>query len=60
MTGGKIPPGCAIVQRVGWEEDAEYGHQFTALLVFPNGPPDDLMAGVVWRQEPVRIVVVDD
>lgn len=47
----EIPPGHAIVEHIGWDDDG----RFTATLVFPNGPPD-LPLIVVWGAQPVMIV----
>lgn len=47
-----VPPGCAIVERVGQDDSG----RMTALLVFPNGPPD-LSFNVVWQAQPVRLTV---
>lgn len=48
------PPGCAIIERVGWEDG-----RLTATLIFPKGMPD-LPLRVVWRMTPVRLVVVEE
>jgi hypothetical protein len=45
------PPGCAIVERVGWDDDG----RFTATLVFPNGPPS-LPLACVWESTPMQLV----
>lgn len=50
-----FPPGCAIIEQIGWED----GARFTATLIFPNGAPD-LPLRVVWRMTPVRLVVVEE
>lgn len=49
-----IPSGCAIIERIGWDEDG----RFTATLHFPTGAPD-IQALVVWRKTPVRLVVAE-
>lgn len=50
--GQAFPPGRAIVERVGLDDDGRH----TALLVFPNGAPE-LPWSVVWKQTPVALVV---
>jgi hypothetical protein len=54
----ECPPGYAIVERIGWEEDEERGSRFTATLAFPSGVPA-LPLNVVWQQIPVRLEPVD-
>lgn len=49
------PPGCALVERIGWEDDGK----FRAVLTFPSGPPD-IPLSIVWGWHPVRIVVVEE
>ena len=46
-----VPPGAAIVERVGWGKDG----RFTATLVFPTGAPD-LPTAIVWKEVPMRLV----
>lgn len=54
-TEAGCPSGCAIIERIGWEDDG----RFTATLHFPSGPPD-IRASVVWRKIPVRLVVIEE
>ena len=49
------PLGQAIVERIGWEKRLGV-KRFSAVLVFPNGPPD-LSVSVVWDAIPVRLVM---
>lgn len=49
-----VPPGCAVVERMGWAKDGS----FTATLRFPQGAPD-LSFNVIWEAKPVRLVVVE-
>lgn len=52
-----IPPGAAIVERIGWEDDDEgAGERFTATLVFHNGAPDFTTALVF---DPIPVFLVD-
>ena len=50
-----IPAGAAIIKRIGWEVTSD-GREFTAVLTFPNGPPQELMFGAVWNKTPVFLV----
>lgn len=57
-----VPPGAAIIDRIGWEGDGPIGKAggcFTATLSFPNGPPN-LKAVVVWHKIPVRLVLCSE
>lgn len=50
-----LPPGAAIVERIGWEDSEDGKPRFTATLVFPTGAPE-LSAAVVWKPIPMRLV----
>lgn len=49
------PPGCAIIERIGWEKDG----RFTALLHFPRGAPDLPLSAAV-DPIPLRLVVAEE